>query len=135
LINKRPDDAELFQRLGKLHRKLGMSDEARVAWEESLRLDLCDIWTHHFLGNRYFEREEFVFAIERFDYACSLMPECYMPYICLGDSMEKQGLWDLADANYRRAVEVEPDNETAQWNLKAWRARQERRLIELDPGQ
>jgi tetratricopeptide (TPR) repeat protein len=132
LISKRPDDADLFQRLGKLYRKLGMGEQARLAWEKSLRLDPCDPWTHLFLGNWYFERGDYLPAIERFGYAQMLLPDCCTPYICLADSFEKQGLWDLAEENYVRAVEVEPEDETAQWNLKAWRARQERRLTRHD---
>jgi hypothetical protein len=61
-----------------------------------------------------------------------LLPDCCMPYICLADSYEKQGLWELAETHYLRAVEVEPEDETAQWNLKAWQARQERRLAQPD---
>lgn len=132
LIEKRPNDADLFQRLGKAYRKLGMNEEARLALGESLRLDPCDPWTHLFLGNLYYVTGDFLSALERFRYAQTLMPECCMPYVCLADTFEAQGLWDLAEANYLRAVEVEPENETALWNLKAGRARQGRRLAQLN---
>jgi tetratricopeptide (TPR) repeat protein len=120
----------LFRRLGKPSRKLGMGEQARAAREESLRLDPCDPWTHLFLGNWYFERGDYPSAIERFGYARMLLPDRSPPYICLADAFEKQGRWELAEYHYLKAVEVEPVDETAQWNLRAWRARQERRLAQ-----
>ncbi len=127
LTNRRPDDAELFQRLGKLYRKLGMFDESRIAWEESLRLDPCDPWIHLYLGNWYYVNKDLANAIEMFIRACHLMPDCCISYVCLGDSFEQTGFWDLADRFYKMAAEIDPAWEIAHNNLGAWRTRQEER--------
>ncbi|MGI8980620.1 MAG: tetratricopeptide repeat protein [Pirellulaceae bacterium] len=123
LIERRPDDTELFQELGKLYLKQGELDEAKAVYEKSLELDPRDPWTHLFLGNWYNSQNDFASAIKPFSHAATLMPDCAVPFWCLAEAYEKQGRTELADAHYRRAVEVEPSNKLARTKLKAWRER------------
>ena len=123
LVERRPDDAELFQELGKLYLKQGKLYEGKAAYEKSLELDPRDPWTHLFLGNWYYSQNDFASAIKPFSHAATLMPDCAVPFWCLAEAYEKQGRGELADSHYRRAVEAEPSNKLARTKLKAWRER------------
>ena len=54
LIEQRPADAELFQRLGGLYRGANRMDESRQAFERSLELDPSDAFTYFYLGNWHY---------------------------------------------------------------------------------
>ena len=126
LIERRPNDAELFQKLGGLYRKKGKMAEGKAAFEKSLELDPRDPWTHLFLGNWHYFQDDFASAIEHFANAASLMPDCAVAFWCLAEAYEAQDQAELADAHYRRAVEVEPSNKLARTKFKAWQERCER---------
>ena len=114
-----PDDAGLFQRLGReLYR--GRMEEARVAYERSLALEPSDPWSHLYLGNWHYTGEDFLAAVERFARAAELMPDRAVAFWCLANAKEGLGHSDLADANYRKAVEVEPTDNGARRRLREW---------------
>jgi Tfp pilus assembly protein PilF len=123
LIERKPDDAELFEKLGGLYRKQGKMAEAKAAFEKTLELNPSDPWTYLYLGNWYYFHNDLSNALERFAHAARLMPDCAVPYWCLAEAYEKQGQAKLADAHYRKAVETEPSNKLARTKLKAWRER------------
>jgi tetratricopeptide (TPR) repeat protein len=69
LIEKRPADAGLYQRLGQLCSKANRADEARRAFERSLELDPKDAFTHLFLGNSFYACQMYPEALARFQHA------------------------------------------------------------------
>jgi tetratricopeptide (TPR) repeat protein len=123
LIGLRPDDANLFQLLGKLLRERGRREEARMAFERSIALDPNDPWTHLYLGNWHYTQEDFLVAIESFSRAAKLLPNSAVGFWCLANAHEALGQIELADANYRKAVEVEPRDKQARRQLRAWQER------------
>jgi tetratricopeptide (TPR) repeat protein len=120
LVEKRPRDAELRQKLGKCYRELVRFEEAREAWEEALRLDPCDPWTHLYLGNYDYAQGDYPAAIERFRYAADLMPDGPAPFWCLADVFAAQGQPERAEAYYRKAIEIAPDDRQATRIYRNW---------------
>jgi tetratricopeptide (TPR) repeat protein len=119
-IEAAPRDAELHQELGKLYRKKGMMEEARVAYERSLELDPCDPWTYLYLGNWHYSMKQHREAAEYFKHAARLMPDAAIAFICLADSYAALGFDSLATENYRHAIEIEPNDKAAKRNWRRW---------------
>ncbi len=117
LIEMRPIDAELYQRLGVLYRH---SDEARGAYERSLELDPSDAFTHLYLGNWFHAHQMYAEALQRFQDAVELMPDEAVAHWCLGDVYLALRQYHLAQQAYQTAVKGDPDNEQARDKLAAW---------------
>ena len=122
-IQQDPNDAELYQELGKSYRIRGKMEEAKVAYEKSLALNPTDPWTHLLLGAWHYNQDDFPSAIEQYEHAALLMLGISVPYWCLANAYEKQGLTELADAHYRKAVEVAPACKSACRKLREWQER------------
>jgi tetratricopeptide (TPR) repeat protein len=120
LIEKRPDDAELHQRLGQLYCKAGRMEEARAAYDRSLSLDPTDPFTHLYLGNWFYSSGKHPEAIVRFKHATELSPDLAVGYWCQGDAYRAMGRYDLAQQAYEAAVRVAPDDWQAHKRLAAW---------------
>jgi Flp pilus assembly protein TadD len=122
-LEARPDDARALQTLGKWYRRRGRRDEARDAWERSLRADPCDPFTHLFLGDVDFDEGDMDAALERFRYAAMLAPDDPAPLWCEANVHEALGRQDLAEACHRRAVALDPADEQAVRLMEEWRER------------
>jgi tetratricopeptide (TPR) repeat protein len=120
LIEGRPADAELYQRLGQLCSKAGRAEEARGAYEQSLELDPNDAFTHLFLGNWFYGSRMYPEALVQFRHAVELLPDQAVAYWCQGDVYRAQGRYDLAQQAYETAVHVAPDNQQAREKLATW---------------
>lgn len=124
-IEAHPKDAELHQELGLLYRKKGLMDESKAAYERSLELDPCDPWTHLYLGNWHYTLDQYEDAIECWNYAARLLPDKAIPFCCLGDAYNALGHEKTAAENYQRALEIEPDDDTAKKRWRRWQKNHE----------
>jgi hypothetical protein len=122
-IEMSPQDAGLLQLLGKQFRERKRIGEAREAFERSLALDPSDPWTHLYLGDCHCIEDDHLAAIERFSDAARLMPDRSPAFWCLANAHEAVGQFEMADANYRKAVEVEPADRYARRKLREWQER------------
>lgn len=120
LIEKRPADAELYQRLGQLYAKAKRLEEARGAFERSLELNPQDAFTHLFLGNSFHARQMYPEALARFQHAAELLPDEAVAYWCQGDAYQSLGRYHLAQLAYETAVRVAPEDQQARNKLVAW---------------
>ena len=120
LIETRPADAELHQRLGLLYSKAGRMEESRAAYERSLALNPTDPFTHLYFGNWFYSSEMYSEALMRFKHATELSPDQAVGYWCQGDAHQSMGQYDLAQQAYETAVRVAPDNWQAHKRLAAW---------------
>ena len=120
LIEDQPADAELYQRLGKLHLEAGRAEEARVAFVRSLELDPKDAFTHLYLGNCSYRIKMYPEALLRYQLAAELMPDQAIAYSCQADVYRAQGRFDLAQQALKTAADVAPNNELAQEKLATW---------------
>ena len=123
LLGGLTQDAEFYQELGELFSKVGRGDAADAAYSESLRLDPCDAFTHLYIGNRHYQKEEYEEALESFEYATGLLPDVAVCYWCQANVYEKQERYGLAEEFYERAVEVDPADRGARRQLRRWKKR------------
>lgn len=129
LLEVRPDDADLYQLLGSLYFRNRELVAANKAYRQACRLDPEDPFKCLFLGNLLAINEDKREAIAWFERAEELAPRLWTVYWCKGNLFRKQGKYNRADQAYRRAVELEPENECAQKTLAEWiefAARQQR---------
>jgi Flp pilus assembly protein TadD len=120
LIEQRPTDAELFQLLGQLLLKERRMDEARAAYERALALDPGDPFTHLYLGNWFWFNGQRGEALKRFEHAAELLPDEAVVYWCQGDVYRAMGRLELAEAAYKKACRVDPEDEQARRKLFGW---------------
>jgi cytochrome c-type biogenesis protein CcmH/NrfG len=122
LLKERPDDAELYQQLGDLYFKQRELKEAWRAFLQSLRLNPDEPWTCLKFATLLTICDDKKYARELLDYAIKLDPELTVAHWCSGNLYRKQGEYELAEAAYERAVEVDPDDEQAREKLAEWRS-------------
>jgi tetratricopeptide (TPR) repeat protein len=120
-LKARPNDAELYQRLGGLYFERRELAEAWKAFMQSLRLDPEDPWTCLKFGTLLMLCDDKTYARKLFDHAIGLAPELAVTHWCSGDLYRKQGEYELAERAYKRAVAVDPDDEQAREKLAEWR--------------
>lgn len=118
------DDAIFFQDLAKLFSQHKHYDQALTAFELSLQLDPCDGFTHLFLGNWYYRERQYEVALERFEYACELMPEFAVSYWCVADVYEALGSFETAREWHLRGLRAQPSCRSAKKNFRRFLRRQ-----------
>lgn len=72
----------------------------------------------NFLGYRYLEDDMMDKALEVFKLNVKLYPKAWNPYDSLGEAYALMGEKDLAIENYRKSIELNPDNEHGKEMLK-----------------
>jgi Flp pilus assembly protein TadD len=120
LIRERPSDAELFQLLGRLYLRAWRLEEARAAYEQSLALDPGDPFTHLYLGNWFWANGQHQEALKQFKRAARLLPNEAVVYWCQGDVYRALGCDRAAEAAYKKAFRVDPDDPQARRKLSDW---------------
>ena len=79
-----------------------------------------DPWSRMYLGSCHLELKNFGLALEHFRAAEALAPDESTPVGCQGDVLCAAGNWEAAGPYYRRALEMNPDDELANKNWKWW---------------
>jgi Flp pilus assembly protein TadD len=120
LLEVRPDDADLYQLLGSLHFRNRDLAAANKAYRQACRLDPEDPFKCLFLGNLLAINEDKREAMAWFERAEELAPRLWTVYWCKGNLYREQRKYNRADQAYRRAVELEPEDECAQRTLAEW---------------
>lgn len=123
LESKTPDDVDLLVRIGGGYFKRRELDKTRDYYDRALEIDPNDGWTHTFMGNLLYGLRQYRDAIAAFKRAIELMPTVACPYWCLADVYNAHGNFALAEVNYNRAVEIDPDNKIARQRLADWNDR------------
>jgi len=111
---------EAHQDLGKLYVKLGDRDKAVQYYKKALELNISDGWTHLYIGNVFYAKHQFQDALKWFFEALKLIPEVPAPYWCIANAYEKINDFENADIFYKKAVEVDPDDDQAHRLLAKW---------------
>ncbi|MFZ6655454.1 tetratricopeptide repeat protein [Undibacterium sp. TJN19] len=98
---------------------------------------------HYFLGNLYYEENQFALAAKNFQQASAIQPENAELLTHLGNAFHKQGKFSDAIASFNQAVAINPQNIEAYDNLaNSHLAKNQlngaivnwRKMLEIDPG-
>lgn len=126
LERRTPRDVDLLVAIGRHYFKQRDLKQCHAYYSKALDVDPDEGWTHLYMGNLCFAISCYDQAERYFKRAAELLPGNSCPLWCLGDVYAKQGYWSRTEQLYRRAVETDPRDETAEKRLEAWLA--ERRL-------
>ncbi len=85
-----------------------------------------DPWSRIYLGICHDALENFEIALKHFRDAEALAPDLSEPVGCQGDTLCSAGRWEEAGEFYRRALELNPDEELANKNWKWWNSQMKR---------
>ncbi len=119
-LTEEPNNAELYQELGKLYIREKKTDEAKRVLLKSLELDCNDGWTFLFLGNVSYSGEQYETALRYFEQALESLSDIATPYWCMAEAYEKLNQYDKAHEFYQTAVKKDPSDEDAIRRLKEW---------------
>ena len=108
-IELEPAEAEHYNRLALALAKAGEREEALAAIETALRLLPESPHLLDSLGTVYLLRDEPVAAVEAYERALELAPDQAVFHYNLSRALHAAGRFDEADAERRRAFELEPD--------------------------
>ena len=128
LERDRPRDVDLLVMIGRHSFRQRKLDQSHRYYSRALAIDPDDGWTHLYMGNLCYAVACYDEAVAHFRQAMDLMPEIGCPHWCLADAYDKQGYWSRTEYHYRKAVELDPSDETAKRKLDKWLAEK----VEID---
>lgn len=117
-----PDNVELLNALGFSLFQQGKSEEAVVALERAIEADPKHAKAHNNLALASIDLGEFELAEAHYRESLALEPQPAI-YNDLGYVLESQGLHDDAADLYRKALALDPESASANYNLGAALAR------------
>jgi tetratricopeptide (TPR) repeat protein len=88
---------------------------------QALKINPEDVFTCLYFGTLLTFCDDKKFAMELFEHAVFQSPDLSVVHWCKAKLHKSLGEFDLAEYEYERAVEVEPDDEQAQEKLADWR--------------
>jgi tetratricopeptide (TPR) repeat protein len=109
-IARRPEIAAYHGSRGEVLRELGRDDEAATALAQALALDPALPTAHNNLGLIHLRSGRAEAALVAFDEAIRLRDGFTTARINRGEAFGLLGRWDLAVAEYRGVLEIEPEN-------------------------
>ena len=124
-LKLQPDYAEAHNNLGLALSKLGQEKEAVAAFHEALRIDPKMGEAFNNLGFLFHNTSQFDRAVEMFGQAVQNAADSAVAYTNLGNTFYKMKQPERAVEAWRRALELDPMNETARRGL---------RMFQQDPG-
>lgn len=133
-IELHPENADLYQELGQCLHKVNDATGARQAYENAVRVDPLDPWSHLWLGHSFYCVREFDRALAEFQLAHDCEPEILMTHVCIGNAHFELGNLTDAEQSYRAAERIDPDAPEVRRKLDGWEqtARAQELRIRLD---
>ena len=117
LTVKFPDNQFAWKSLGASLHQSGRFEEAVLAMQKSVDLNLNDFEAHYNLGNAYKDLGLRIQAQESYRHAIHLKPDFAQAHYNLGNTLGDLGHRTEAEICYRRAIAIKPDFAQAMYNL------------------
>ncbi len=108
-VSLNPEFSDAYVELGKSYLHLDNIEEAEKALRTAIELD-DNGWAHLYLGNLFYQEEDFDAALKEFHSAKECFPELSTPLWCIADIHREIGELEESEQYYRRAVAVEPSD-------------------------
>lgn len=122
-----PQDADTYEQLGNLWAIKGRPEQARLKFEELVRLRPEYARGYELLGSTFLDTNEPKSAGPCFAKAIEFDPKSASAYNGMGAAFASLGYMDDAEKCFAKAVELAPDLEGARINLERVRAQQGRK--------
>lgn len=122
-LERYPDHVRALHVLYKWYRKQGRLDEAYGTLRRALDADPTEVWTHLYIGNMAYEERDWDTALIWFEFAALLAPDIPPPLWGQADVYEFQGRQDLAEVYFRKAMDLDPDDQQSARLYTEWRLR------------
>jgi tetratricopeptide (TPR) repeat protein len=103
-----PEDAKLFQLLGRAQAAKGSVDQAITSYESAIRLNDKAADVHIDLATAYFARKDMKGVIAEIEKAVKLDPKNFDLYMTVGEMCALSNDWDNAALYYRIAAHLRP---------------------------
>lgn len=113
----KPDQAEVFNKLGVTLNRLGQVGAAVRHFERALEIESNNAVAHNNLGLAYRKSNRLAAAVSSYKRALEIKPEYALAHNNLGSALAALDQWDEAVASFERAREIKPDYAEAHCNL------------------
>ena len=113
-----PDYSEAWNTLGSAYTEQGDLHAAIRIFQEAVANKAVDAGLHYNLGRTYQLLDEHPLAVQSFLTAIQMNRAFIKPYINLGGTYFQTNRYSEAEEIWRRALELEPDNQTVRDNLE-----------------
>jgi tetratricopeptide (TPR) repeat protein len=126
-----PNNADAYNNLGIIYKKLKMYDQAFSSYKKALKIPgyLTPEHAHNNLGVLYKELERYEEAIEQFQKAITISSSFAKAWNNLGIVYKKEGMFDKAAECFQKALKLQPNYVQAEENLKnVWKLPKEKSL-------
>ena len=124
VVEAHPDDPDARYNLGVAFDEVGRSEEALREYQATIRLDPNCFPALYNLGNNFARLQQFDDAIEMFNRAILVDGEYAPAHFMLGVAYFESGRFDDAIVATQEGLEINPDDESACYNLAFWTFRQ-----------
>jgi tetratricopeptide (TPR) repeat protein len=115
-LESEPENVELLNAMGFALFQQDKSEEAVTAFEKAIKIDPKHWKAHNNMALASIDLDELELAEAHYRESLAIQPQPAV-YSDLGFVLERQGLVDEAEEQYRKALELEPESATVHYNL------------------
>lgn len=108
-LKKRPDSAEVYNKIGIAELQIQRYKEARKDFERAIKADRDFANAYNNLGAVYYEQKKYGPAIKQYKKALKLQPDVATYYCNMGAAFFAKKDFEESSVNYARALELDPD--------------------------
>jgi Flp pilus assembly protein TadD len=131
IIDKYPESLYAWSNLGVVRFQQGKFDEALKALQQAVKLSPTDAFSYSNLGIVYYQLNQFENAIDALNAAKALDPNDPKTHNYLGCACSQKGWSEVAEKEFRKAIELDGNFGDAHFNLALVYATQKPPLLEL----
>jgi tetratricopeptide (TPR) repeat protein len=131
IIDKYPESLYAWSNLGVVRFQQGKLDEALRALQQAVKLSPTDGFSYKNLGIVYYKLDQYEDAIGALNSAKALDPNDANTRNYLGCAESQKGWQEVAEKEFRKAIELDPELGDAHFNLALVYATEKPPLIEM----
>jgi Flp pilus assembly protein TadD len=131
IIDKYPESLYAWSNLGVVRFQQGKFDDALKALQQAVKLSPTDAFSYSNLGIVYYQLNQYENAIEALNAAKALDPTDAKTHNYLGCACSQKGWSEVAEKEFRKAIELDQNFGDAHFNLALVYATQKPPLLEL----
>ncbi len=131
IIDKYPESLYAWSNLGVVRSQEGKLQEAMKALQQAVKLSPNDAFSYRNLGIVYYQLDQNDAAIDALERSIALDPNNVYSHDYLGCACSQKGWQEVAEKEFRKAIEINDDFPDAHYNLAIVYAMQKPPSLEL----